>query len=398
MTNEIAMNASASECPERSRFLRRYEQLFFLTSIAACALPGFAPLRLVMILSLWVYLVLSDSVSMAGVMWFISVTLNLLVGFQVGAVFHLVPQNFAISHTLRLLLFFISVGIGGYTATQCHISRQRLDRLIFVIAVGMMLLKLVFVFGIFAGIPLEQMQSLFGFSTPTSGLGFGLQRLQFPSDIVAPFLIACYVGGEKKWKDSILLICLAGVVLLSFSRYLFAFYIICTILRAFWVKRLDFITLLNILVCLTCLAIFFETLLSRFASADTKASDEVRVDQIHYLMINIRSFPLFGTGLGSEAHDYLRSEDTPYFYEAQWYATTMQMGFIGMFWYLANILLAAYVPLRRNYIPFTIVFMMWLFSGFTNPYLTALGSAFGIAILMLRCNGTPPLPSSATIA
>jgi hypothetical protein len=145
--------------------------------------------------------------------------------------------------------------------------------------------------------------------------------------------------------------------------------------------------------------VFFESILSRFASVDTEISDRTRVDQIHYLKIGIKTFPLLGTGIGSEAHDYLRNDKTPYLYEAQWYATTMQMGFIGVFWYVLNLLLALYVPLRKNYIAFTVVFLVWVFSGFTNPYLTGLGSAFGLTILLLRCNGPrPQLGSAATIA
>jgi hypothetical protein len=145
--------------------------------------------------------------------------------------------------------------------------------------------------------------------------------------------------------------------------------------------------------------VFFESILSRFASVDTAASDQVRVDQIHYLKIVIKNFPLLGTGIGSEAHDFLRNDKTPYLYEAQWYATTMQMGFIGVFWYVLNLLLAVYLPLRKNHIAFTAVFLVWVFSGFTNPYLTGLGSAFGLTILLLRCNGIRPQPKpAATIA
>jgi hypothetical protein len=336
--------------------------------------------------------------AIAAALWFVSVLLNLLLGAQVGAVFQDVPLSEVINHFVRLLIFFISLGVGCYAANQCSISQKRLDQLIFVIAVGMMFFKLVFVGAILAGISLERIQAFFGFGTPTSDIGFGLQRLQFPSDIIAPFLIACYVGGEKKWKDGILLICVAGVVLLCFSRYLFAFYLLCALLRAFWIKKADFITVLTVIVSVVCVIVLFDTIVSRFASAETEISDQTRVDQLHYLKLGIKNFPLLGTGLGSEAHDYLRSEETPYFYEAQWYATTMQMGFIGVFWYALNLILALYVPLRRNYIMFTVVFLVWVFSGFTNPYLTALGSAFGLTLLLVRCNGAQGRqPPSRTI-
>lgn len=356
-------------------------------------------MKLVAVVALWCYLMVGDSFTVAAALWFISVLLNLLIGAQVGAVFQGVPLNDVLNHFLRLILFFIALGIGSYAASRCSVSQRWLDRLIFIVAAGMMLFKLIFVLALLAGVSLDRIQALFGFDTVTSDIGFGLQRLQFPSDIIAPFLIACYVGGEKKWRDFILLLCIAGVILLSFSRYLFAFYLLCTFLRAIWIKKADFITVLNIIVSVACVIVLYQSLLARFASADSAVSDQIRVDQIHYLKMGIKNFPLFGTGIGSKAHDYLRSESTPYFYEAQWYATTMQMGFIGLFWYVVNLLLAVYVPLRKNYVVFTIIFLVWTSSGFTNPFLTGLGSAFGLAILLMRCNGKGARqPTPVTIA
>ena len=389
MTDQTATIASTPRQVGRDGYLERYQKVFFLTAVLVCAVPGVAPLKLIAIVAIWCYLLVGDSFTIAAALWFISVLLNLLLGAQIGAVFQGVPLRDVQNHSLRIMIFFVSLGIGSYTATRLSVSQKWLDKLIFVIATGLMLFKLIIVCALIGGIPLDRIQSFFGFDTPTSGIGLGLQRLQFPSDIIAPFLIACYVGGEKRWKDGLLLVSVASVVLLSFSRYLFAFYLLCTFLRALWIRKADFITMLNIIISVACVAVFFETILARFASADTAASDQIRVDQIHYLKIGIKTFPVLGTGIGSEAHDYLRSEETPYFYEAQWYATTMQMGFVGVSWYVLNLLLAIYVPLRKNYMAFTMVFLMWFFSGFTNPFLTAVGSAFGLTILLLRCNQAP---------
>lgn len=397
MTNDIAMTVDTVSQSGRNYFLRRYEKLFFLISVFVTALPGFAPLKVVAILSLWGYMMVGESFTIAAAIWFVSVLLNLLVGAQVGALFRDVPLRDVSSHFLRLILFFIFLGIGSYLSNRGSISQKRLDQLIFTIATGLMLFKLLIVMALLAGISLDSVQAAFGFDTVSEGIGLGLQRLQFPSDIVVPFLVACYVGGKRKTIDGIFLFCVSGVILLSFSRYLFAFYFVSILLRMFWIKKVDFITLLNIIVSVACVIILFESFLARFASVDTTVSDQTRVDQIHYLSMGIRNYPLLGTGIGSKAHDFVRTEDTPYFYEAQWYATTMQMGFIGLSWYVLNLLLVVYVSLRKNYFMFTVIFLTWVLSGFTNPFLTALGSASGLTILLLRCNGAPfesrsPLP------
>src|ERR1700735_4424090 len=133
MTNDKATIAGTSSRPEPNDFLRRYEKFFFLTAVLSSALPGFAPLKLVLIVALWCYLMVGDSFTIAAALWFVSVSLNLLLGAQVGAVFQGVPLKYVLDHFLRLIVFFIALGIGSYTASRCSISQKRLDQLIFVI-------------------------------------------------------------------------------------------------------------------------------------------------------------------------------------------------------------------------------------------------------------------------
>lgn len=386
----MTKNAAVSGLSDQSRraFLHRYEQFFFFTALFVAAMPGSAPLKLLAILALWLYLIVWGSYTVAAVLWLLSVALNLLTGISVGAIFQLVPLSNVFDHGLRVFSFFVTLGVGCYAAMHLPMTQKRLDQLIFQIAGGLMLFKLIIIVAILGGASLDGMQALFGFDTVTSPIAFGLQRLEFPSDIICPFLIACYQGGEKKSKDGLLLLCILGVIMLSFSRYLFAFYLLCTFVRALWMRKLDFITLLNVGMSVACVVVFFDSIIWRFASEEVSASDQTRLDQIHYLKIGIRNFPLLGTGIGSKAHDYLRSDKYPYFYEAQWYATTMQLGFIGVSWYVANLLSALCVSLQQNYILFSIVFLAWAASGFTNPFLTAPGSALGLSLLLLRCNST----------
>ncbi|WP_433984556.1 O-antigen ligase family protein [Tunturiibacter empetritectus] len=179
----------------------------------------------------------------------------------------------------------------------------------------------------------------------------------------------------------------AIVILLSFSRYLFAFYLVCTLVRAIWIKRVDLISVFSIGVILVASVLLYDSLLSRFASAETQASDDIRVEQVSYLKRVIADYPIMGTGVGSSVSTFKRSESTPYFYEAQWYAMTMQFGFIGVSWFVCNLIGMLYACLkRRNNLFFTVIFLGWFASGLTNPYISALGSAFGLCFLLFRCN------------
>jgi hypothetical protein len=110
-----------------------------------------------------------------------------------------------------------------------------------------------------------------------------------------------------------------------------------------------------------------------------------------------------GTGIGSSVSTFKRSEATPYFCEAPWYAMTMQLGYLGIVWFIGNLLGILYACLKRgNRLLFTVIFIAWLASGLTNPYVTALGSAFGLCILLFRSNRAadaqfPPPAFSAVI-
>jgi hypothetical protein len=97
--------------------------------------------------------------------------------------------------------------------------------------------------------------------------------------------------------------------------------------------------------------------------------------------------PIIGKGMGSSVPSFLRSVREPYFYEVQWYAMAMQFGVLGLLWLTINFssfMMFQRMGLRdRRYA--TAVVVLWASSGFTNPFLTAVGGAFGICILVLRC-------------
>jgi hypothetical protein len=96
--------------------------------------------------------------------------------------------------------------------------------------------------------------------------------------------------------------------------------------------------------------------------------------------------PFFGHGLGYAVPGYLRSDSQPYSYEMQWYATLMQLGWVGAAWLIANLSLMLMLPLRDNKAAVCAVTLLgvWAVSGFANPYLTSLGTALGFALAVWR--------------
>jgi hypothetical protein len=388
MSEARARMMTASTSLREAKFQNWFGTVFFALALLCVAPPGFASVKALAILLAWTYWVINDNFNLTSVIWFLSILLNLVVGAAVGSMFHAVVRADVMNHFFRLLIFFVVLSVGGYVSQRCRLSQTYLDNLIFSIAVLMMLFKVfIAVCGLTGWIPVDKIESAIGLESVTADIGFGLSRLQFPSDIIIPFLIATYTGGRSKTKDCILLMSASIVILLSFSRYLFAFYLLCIFIRAIWVKKIDLISILSIGVVAVAGIVLFNSLIGRFASDETQSSDDVRIEQVQYLKRAIADYPIMGTGVGSSISTFKRSEATPYFYEAQWYAMTMQLGYFGIIWFFGNLLGMLYACLKRgNKLFFFIVFIAWFASGLTNPYVTALGSAFGLCILLFRSN------------
>ena len=365
---------------------KSYPRLFSLVAIVCVAVPGFASIKAVLILALWSYLLLQSRFRLRSMVWLLSVLLNLVAWCEV-ALFHDVAQGDMVNHLSRLVLFFLILGIGVFTAESGSFAEVNLDRLIVAIAALSAGLKVLVIALILSGsYSLDAIQKAFGFETVTDAIGYGIQRLQFPSDIILIFLVACYVGGRNKLVDVLFLLGVTVSVFLSFSRYLFVAYLVCLVLRAFQLRRVDTVSRSGIVFAALLILFFSVTLLTRFAGQGSSASDSIRTEQIQQLTNVIAQHRIFGTGIGSSVSGYLRSQIMPFSYEVEWYALTMQLGFLGLLWFVGNLASPLVISLKsRNGKLFSlVVFSLWVVGGFTNPLVTSLGSAFGLCILMLR--------------
>jgi hypothetical protein len=371
-------------------------RVFMWAALFCVAVPGLASLKSVVIFGLWTYFFLAGQTRVRSVIWFLSVLLNLTFWCEV-ALLHGVPQPDMWNQFGRTLVFFLILGIGGSTISSGTMNVRKLDSLIVRIATTSALLKVGIMVAVLSGkFTLENIQKALGYETVTEGIDFGLQRLQFPSDIIIIFLVACYVGGRRRTTDLLLLLGTTIVVFLSFSRYLFAAYVLCIFLRTFRLRKLDTISRTGILLAGILVVVFFASLALRFTGSDTHDSDAVRNEQIRKLDSVISQHMLFGTGIGSSVNSYKRSETIPFSYEVQWYALTMQFGFLGLFWLVGNLMspITGQLKTGREGIFACSVFLLWVIAGFTNPFIISLGSAFGLCILMLSIAERQESPSS----
>lgn len=370
--------------------------LFALTATFSLAVPGSASVKALLLIVLWTYLLVRrKQFTLLAALWFVSVLTAIAFASEVGFLTG-VPLGDVLNQGSRMLIMFLVLSIGLLLVGRAQVTTEKLDRLILAIAVLATLLKIailvVLAIGLFTS---EQLQATLGFETVQDNIGLGLQRLQFPSDIILQFLLVCYVGGRRRLMDGVVLVAITLSVVLSFSRYIFLAYIASLLLRRIFLRRFDFVSRIAVVTAVIGIILLFPALVNRFSGEGTTVSDNTRVEQIEQLTYGIMEHPIFGKGMGSSAHGYTRSDTIPFSYEVQWYALTMQLGVFGVCWLVLNMLAPLLLVLQtiKQRLSFLAVWFVWAASGFTNPFIVSLGSGFGLVLLTLRLITGEPRPA-----
>ncbi len=227
-----------------------------------------------------------------------------------------------------------------------------------------------------------------------------ISRLQTSVDIVTPFLIyfvlqsdRLKLGFKTSFKIFYLLISIASI-LLSFSRYLLG--VAFVVFFLYWMTlNLPKMFKGVLLFILALTAIVFaigghrvsEMIERRIYSHDNYMSDYIRKIQTEAMMSEFDLNPFLGNGLGGYAKEVIRDNGLPYNYEVQWVSFLMQFGLIGFLLLLIplGILSSRFImtSFSRTKWGFFGVFLLWLLSGFTNPFLISFASGVMYSLFFL---------------
>lgn len=229
-----------------------------------------------------------------------------------------------------------------------------------------------------------------------------LPRFQTSIDIATPFLIFFFLQSKKiaiKWPLGFSFLYFPVsffAIFLSFSRFLLFIGIVSIILHLFTLERKKMVASFVCFAGLVCMGVAaigvenaWQIVERRFFSADNSASDQARSQQIEALMGEYDDYQLFGKGLGAYAKNNIRDGMILHSYEVQWVAFLMQFGFFGLLILLVPLgmivveILA--FPFTRSRVALFILYLGWLFSGFTNPFLISLTS--GIMYMLFYLMG-----------
>lgn len=236
-----------------------------------------------------------------------------------------------------------------------------------------------------------------GFSTMTTGIGESLIRLQTSTDIPTPYLLFfAFMApslGVKLSRSFISLYTLLSISTLffSFSRYLWAVAAVGYVASlwsysAIGVAKRAMLGVMVLAIAVASIGIeeSANIVWSRFFSDETKHSDFQRYEQVDALVNKFQIEPCLGHGLGSYSEECIRAKAQPFSYEVQWISFLMQFGLIGCS-ILALLTLAMgwpylSMPWTTTKMSFLVMYLLWLASGFTNPFLISMnsGTLFGL--------------------
>ena len=246
---------------------------------------------------------------------------------------------------------------------------------------------------------LWELKTRTGFRIQSMSIFGNVQRVQSSVDISTPFILlfalqspSLGISISKRTRSFYLVISFLSN-LLAFSRFLLFVYCFSIALHLFTLNfariSKNFIMIASLLILFTASIGFKnveQAIHSRFFSQGNLLSDDIRYQQTNALMKAFEHSPYIGYGLGSYVKENIRDRHLLHSYEVQWVAFLMQFGLFGMtllilpLGYILLKLLAP--PLSRAKIAFSALFMMWTFSGFTNPFLISLQSGIIYALFI----------------
>jgi hypothetical protein len=217
-----------------------------------------------------------------------------------------------------------------------------------------------------------------------------LTRIQFVSDFILPFVIFKMTKYPRLFGVSSMLLffIISLSVMLSFSRYMWAFSVVALIFGLI-VNISDcksnFRTFLSLMVLMIVVGLGvgflgYKVLHLRFSQEVIEGSDSVREIQLKKLLDWFINKPIFGHGLGSHVPDLVRSELRDYSYELQLVALSGQIGIFGciILLYMASVYYIKAIDYNRfniEILSISILLSIWIMSGFFNPTLFSSGAS-----------------------
>ena len=229
----------------------------------------------------------------------------------------------------------------------------------------------------------ENLARFFGTQIMTMEIAPSIYRLQISADLAIPISIFIILFSDDhkisfKFRHKIvLLIVLLLSGFIAYSRYIWGFVAAVIVAHILFRHKVRAMLLTAGFLLIVSAFIFsnkFQIFDNRFSSLAVDISDSTRFEQYPALFHGFLLHPYIGQGFGAYLPNLIRDSKDKFSYEAQWASFLMQLGIFGLiaiFIMLAPVIASIIKkPLAFN-IAILVVLILWLGSGFYNPYLTS---------------------------
>lgn len=230
-----------------------------------------------------------------------------------------------------------------------------------------------------------------GFRRMSMAIFGGLQRLQTSVDVSTPFIFMFALFSERLGLNikphTRKLYLLTAIIsnLFTFSRFLLfiQFAAFCLYFLTLDIKRMQKAIGMGLMVMIMAIMAIgphniTQSVEQRFFSRSNHLSDRARIEQVEGMFDHYIHSPFIGAGMGAHAPKVIRDLTQVHSYEVQWMAFLMQFGILGVLFLLFTLFGIAYPLLRppvlRSKLAFLMLYVLWIVSGFTNPFLISLQS------------------------
>lgn len=259
---------------------------------------------------------------------------------------------------------------------------------------------LILILGLFGVINILDLFQTMGMRVMSMGIFRGVMRIQTSVDIITPYMLFFVLQSHhlgitlsRKFKGFYYFFS-AFALLLSFSRFLFMVAFASCFLYWLSLSLKKWLKILLVGLMFTSAFVAYvgvdnvvNAVVLRFFSSNTSDSDETRYIQIRSLLAECDKYPILGKGIGGFAEDCLRDTENKHSYEVQWIAFLMQFGMVGILILCIPLALIAKQlivgPFSRIKVGFLLLYLLWVLSGFTNPFLISLTSGIVYSLFYL---------------
>lgn len=321
--------------------------------------------------------------------------------------------KYAMSEYSFFAVYILVVG-GFFVLCQNELVKERIYRAFLWIFVWYVCLRLALVSFIYLEIVsisdfLLFYKSVFGLNQSSFPMvPVGLWRINSANDIFL-FLGAYYFVVNYKWLGGssilkcLLLVAIVLACYVAFSRIGFIILVLAMSMRFILSKKIAVYFI--VLVCASFLSVGYfsqkfevgTSIVERFTGDATKESNDIKVNQIDAIGNTINSQPILGVGFGGSLMGNIRSEDSPFSYEAQIPSFFAKLGVLGFFIFiLANFSLLMFLikvnDIFRQRLMLSIgcltSFSLFFGVSFVNLYYTGVVPSLVLAFILF-CYKTP---------